>query len=122
MARAHSTIVTAWRPGHIPPRWIWFSLAVILIGIVATLAYTQGWLGSHQATVSYQTATVQRGNIVQSVDATGPISAPSTLPLNFKNSGKLAEVDVSVGDRVQPGDVLARLDTSDLQAQLAQAQ
>src|SRR5215204_920709 len=122
MAHAHSTWTTTWHPSHLPPRWIWFLLAVVAIGVAATAAYMQGWVGTRQAAVSYQTATAQRGNIVQSVEATGPISAPSTLPLNFKSAGRLAELDVSVGDRVEAGQVLARLDTADLEAQRAQAQ
>lgn len=71
---------------------------------------------------TYQTATVNKGNLAVSVTATGPISAVNNLPLTFKASGKIAEIKVNVGDQVTKGQVLATLDTTDLKASLAQAQ
>src|SRR5229473_2410590 len=60
--------------------------------------------------VTYLTATVQKGDLSSGVTATGPIAAATAVPLNFKLSGRVAEIDVQIGDRVQPGQVLARLD------------
>src|SRR5581483_920757 len=80
----------------------------------------------HQArattAVSYTTSSAQTGTITNAVTATGPVSAASAVPLNFKSSGKLASINVKVGDQVKAGDVLATLDTTDLQSQLQQAQ
>lgn len=47
------------------------------------------------------------------VTTTGTIEAVQ-VSLGFKVPGKLAEVSVSEGDRVQPGQVVARLDAQDL--------
>jgi HlyD family secretion protein len=102
--------------------------AALLIIILAILALTGALAqardlipGLRQSAPAYQTATVQRGNIEVSVTATGPIEAVNSLPLTFKTSGKLAELDVQPGDRVKKGQVLAKLDTTDLQTALEQA-
>jgi multidrug efflux pump subunit AcrA (membrane-fusion protein) len=55
------------------------------------------------------------------VSATGPVTNPTSVPLTFKSGGKLAEVNVAVGDRVVAGQVLARIDTTDLRLSLEQA-
>lgn len=52
----------------------------------------------------------------------GTVTAPSEIDLGFLRLGTLAERVVDVGDTVSKGDVLARLDASDLQAQLQAAQ
>ncbi|MCA9972034.1 MAG: biotin/lipoyl-binding protein, partial [Anaerolineales bacterium] len=44
------------------------------------------------------------------------------LPLSFGVSGRLKTVTVQPGDRVQAGDLLAELETADLENQLVQAQ
>ena len=62
------------------------------------------------------------GEIRSTISATGPITNPASLPLTFKSSGKLVDLRVQVGDRVTAGQVLAQLDASDLEANLAQAQ
>src|SRR5712691_4936977 len=42
--------------------------------------------------------------------------------MSFKSSGKIAEIYVSVGQQVTAGQPLAKLDTTDLEGALAQAQ
>ncbi|HEX8967660.1 MAG TPA: biotin/lipoyl-binding protein, partial [Chloroflexota bacterium] len=41
---------------------------------------------------------------------------PASVPLSFRSSGKLSEVDVSVGQEITAGQVLARIDPTALQA------
>jgi HlyD family secretion protein len=65
---------------------------------------------------------VTTGTLQVTVAATGPVTNASSVPLTFKSTGKLAEVDVTVGQQVKAGDVLAKLDTTDLQTALEQAQ
>ncbi len=55
--------------------------------------------------------------------AEGQITAVNPeLPLSFTVSGRLKEVFVEPGDRIQAGDLLAELETADLENQLVQAQ
>ncbi len=49
----------------------------------------------------------------------GLIAARRESALGFEQGGRIAEIAVDVGDRVEAGDTLARLDTRTLEAQLA---
>src|SRR5207247_844583 len=122
MARAAGTWPTTWNAKNFPYRPVFFFLLAILLIVAAGLAYMNGLIFRQTVAPTYQSAPVVTGNIVSSISATGPITSPSSLPLTFKNNGKLAELNVQVGDKVTEGQVLARLDTTDLQTQLAQAQ
>ena len=93
--------------------------AALVVSGVAVYRYRAA---SSAAATSYTTTRVQRGTITDAVTGTGPIAASQAVPLNFKNSGKISEIDVNVGDKVKAGQVLAKLDDSDLKTQLQQAQ
>ncbi|HLY64831.1 MAG TPA: biotin/lipoyl-binding protein, partial [Chloroflexota bacterium] len=67
-------------------------------------------------------ATVKRGDLVQTVSASGTTVTPTQAKLSFTVSGKLAKIDVSAGDQVAAGQVLAEIDPSDLQSALQQTQ
>jgi len=93
--------------------------AALVVSGVAVYRYRAA---SAAGASAYTTTRVQRGAITDAVTGTGPIAASQAVPLNFKNSGKVSEIDVNVGDKVKAGRVLAKLDDSDLRAQLQQAQ
>lgn len=104
--------------------WGAATLLVIVVVLQVTGVLAQAWRllpGQGQTTPTYQTATVARTNLSTSVTATGPVAAVSNLPLTFKSSGKLASIDVAVGDHITKGQKLATLDTTDLQLSLDQA-
>jgi HlyD family secretion protein len=73
-------------------------------------------------TAAPETATVKRGTLTQTVSASGTIKARPQVDLTFQSLGQIKRLDVQVGDRVQAGQVLARLDTTDLELAVAQAQ
>ena len=60
--------------------------------------------------------------VSKTVRAVGNLTAPSQTSLAFQASGLLKEVKVKDGDRVKKGDVLAKLDTTQLDLQVIQAQ
>jgi len=90
--------------------------------VVSGVAVYRYRAASSAAATSYTTTRVQRGTITDAVTGTGPISASQSVPLNFKNSGKVSEIDVNIGDKAKAGQVLAKLDETDLKTQLQQAQ
>ncbi len=98
------------------------AVVVALALIAASVGIYRYRNASAGTAVPYTTSKAVQGNLAQTVTATGPISAAQAVPLNFKNSGKLAEIDVKVGETVTAGQVLAKLDTADLTASLNQAQ
>jgi HlyD family secretion protein len=69
-----------------------------------------------------QTATVTQGDIVLSALGSGTLMPASETDLVFHVDGTVKEVLVGVGDQVHAGDALARLDTTDLERALAQAE
>lgn len=67
------------------------------------------------------TFTVQRGEVVQEINFEGLVSLVDEKPVSFGVAGVLREIFVQVGDTVQQGDILAKLDVSDFEQQLAVA-
>jgi HlyD family secretion protein len=84
-------------------------LMLILLGGLA-FPIVQGRMA--HSTPGYTQVT--RGNFALTVSATGPIQS-ATYNVDFSGTGKIAEIDVSVGERVTQGQVLARMDKTSLQ-------
>jgi RND family efflux transporter MFP subunit len=68
-----------------------------------------------------QTGTVTRGDIVITADGSGELVPARELELFFRTGGVLDEVLVETGDRVEEGEMLARLETADLERAVAEA-
>jgi len=69
-----------------------------------------------------QTAKIQRGNLTASLSAAGTVVAQSQVALMFQASGQVKEIDTKVGDKVKAGQVLAKLDATDLEMAVIKAQ
>ncbi len=93
--------------------------AVVLLVVVVGGIY---FLISHSAGGKYQFVTVTQGTITEVVSVTGNTTPVQSLDLSFETGGTVAAVYKNAGDSVNAGDALVSLDTSGLQAQLAQAQ
>jgi HlyD family secretion protein len=74
------------------------------------------------ADANARNATLGTGSLTATVSATGNIQAESDVKLSFQQPGIVAEVVVKVGDAVKKDDVLAKLDTTDLELSFSQAQ
>jgi HlyD family secretion protein len=68
------------------------------------------------------TAQVRRGTIISSVETTGKLEALKSARLSFRTSGRVERVVAKQGDQVKTGQVLAELDSDNLQRQLREAQ
>ena len=69
-----------------------------------------------------KTATVERGNIEVTIDATGTIEPLNIVEVSSKASGKILEITVEEGDYVEQDDVIARIETTYVEADLEQAE
>jgi HlyD family secretion protein len=96
--------------------------AVALVGLVAGGAVVASRVNAPPAKAEIRTQAVTKGSVIQSVAVAGSVAATSQTKMSFKTSGKIAAVYVSVGQQVTAGQPLAKLDTTDLEAALAQAQ
>jgi HlyD family secretion protein len=94
-------------------------LAVVGLLLVSGVAYG-AWQGPLSAsspavtpTSAYQTSVVRRADLTISVVGSGKVVASQTVDLSFPVSGKVATLNVQLGDQVKAGDVLAILDGID---------
>jgi HlyD family secretion protein len=71
---------------------------------------------------SGEAVVIQLGTLVSMVKATGQLEARTEVMLGFEINGVVAEVPLERGQAVRAGDLLARLDTSEAELQLAQAE
>jgi HlyD family secretion protein len=72
--------------------------------------------------VSFDTVKVERGNITNTVTATGTVEAITTVNVGTQVSGILQHVYVTFNQDVKQGQLLAKLDETALKAQLDQSQ
>ena len=90
------------------------------MGLVAFGVTSLGSSGSASATETE--TTVQTGNVTETVSATGNAAAADSLTLNFQSGGTLTEVDVTAGQTVTKGQVLAKIDSTTAANQLRTAE
>jgi HlyD family secretion protein len=106
-------------------RW---RLLIVAFAIVALLVAGGGWYYYYQylptqttnGEEKIQTATVRRGSIVLLASGTGTLVPAAEVSLGFGAGGDLVDLPVQVGDQVEAGDILARLDNTDAQSQVSQ--
>jgi HlyD family secretion protein len=100
----------------------WGRRALWLLAIL-TLGAGGGWwalqLGAAGPQVSYDTVPAARQTLVVKVQATGNIQPTTEVEVSSERSGVIRTVNVNANSVVKKGDVLARLDTERLEAQLA---
>lgn len=71
---------------------------------------------------AFQSATVKRQDIVSSVVATGTIEPIKVIDVKSQASGEILEMPVELGDHVNKGDLLVRIDPRDVRNAYEQAQ
>lgn len=102
------------------PRRSWLWPAIIAVVVLAGLAF---WWKKREAggnESAYRTTEVERGDIRVAISATGTLSAISTVTVGSQISGQVTDVRVDFNSPVKKGDVLARIDSSTYEAQIAQ--
>ena len=95
-------------------------LSVILIIIIIFISIKI--LGPKDNSTNIVSGTVQRVNLTQTVVATGQVTSKTDLNLSFNSTGPVSVMNVSVGDKVWKGQVLATLNQGKELAALTKAQ
>ena len=101
-------------------RWITVLIVLALGAIVLSACGAQPSPAAQ--TAAERTAAAKRGTIRASVSASGKIDPAGKVNLNFGVPGTVQDVLVSEGQTVQQGDVLAKLDTDNLELAVKQAE
>ncbi|MFA6551564.1 MAG: efflux RND transporter periplasmic adaptor subunit, partial [Patescibacteria group bacterium] len=101
---------------------IFSKTGVIILLVVVAIGGAYFYFSSQKTAPEYTTVAVKRGPLTQSVDATGKVESAERINLNFKTTGRIAQITVKAGDKVSTGQILARLESRALQSQVADAQ
>lgn len=96
-------------------------IALLLASAYAAYAYYQRRKVA-EAAVHYETCQVTRGALTVTVSATGTLEPVNEVEVGSEVSGTIKTVEADYNDRVKVGQVLARIDTSKLEAQVLQSE
>lgn len=100
-------------------KWIAIFLVVILvIGVVVVKSMG----GNGEQLPMVQTKPLAKGAIRQTLSLSGPISGTDSVEVVSNLHAEIQEILVKEGDKVEEGQVLARLDSSELERQITIAQ
>jgi multidrug efflux system membrane fusion protein len=117
----HQSMVTRRRLGE--------RLNLVLVGFLGVMGGTgcdravpEAAAQTREATLRVRTAPVGKGPIDKPIRGTGVVQPKQTMDLSFKLGGVLQSVDADDGQRVKKGQVLARIDPTEVAANVAQAQ
>ncbi|MCM2474782.1 efflux RND transporter periplasmic adaptor subunit [Rhizobium sp. CG5] len=107
-----SLLATARKPAG-RSRWLWR-----ILGLGAIVAVGGGYylVPAGGASYSYTTSAAKRGNLTVIVTATGSVEPTVQVDVSSEQSGTVREVFVDYNSTVKEGEVVARLDTAKLEA------
>ena len=78
------------------------------------------YVSSQTPATTVKTGVVERGDLVETISATGALSAVNNVDISSKITGRIVEVLVEENQHVKAGDVLVRLDDTALMATMRQ--
>ncbi|WP_348254754.1 efflux RND transporter periplasmic adaptor subunit [Leptolyngbya sp. ST-U4] len=104
-----------------PAPW---AIGLLAAGLLGTGGITYAVMQRNTGTpdVATMTVPVESQSLRVRITASGTVQPIQTVNLSPKTSGVLAELLVEQGERVQQGQVVARMESRTIQAQLTQAQ
>jgi HlyD family secretion protein len=99
-------------------RWVRWAVVALVVIVVGWLIFGRGGEDGPK----YTTQDVTKGDLTVTVTATGNLEPRNQVDIGSELSGTIRSVAVDVNDEVKAGQVLTKLDTSRLEAQVLQAQ
>ena len=99
----------------------WRIVATLLMGLLLASATACNPFGGDKEEVSQRLVEVVRSDLAVTVSGSGNIEITKEANVTFRVGGRIEKLFVEDGDKVAKGDVLARLDTTDLELALAQS-
>jgi HlyD family secretion protein len=97
--------------------WIITAVVFILLAGLALFWFADG----NSQSIRYKTSEVKQGDLTVTVTATGTLEPVNQVDVGSEISGTIKQVNVDFNDHVTQGQVLAVLDTDQLQARVNQA-
>jgi HlyD family secretion protein len=101
-----------------------FRMRAIVIGILVLVAAAGGYWW-YRVGVTHQVAStvlVRRGTITATVETTGKVRSARQVELSLPFGGRVKRVAVSVGDKVEAGQLLLEVEAPDAERQVREAE
>jgi HlyD family secretion protein len=92
------------------------------IAVVLAIAAIVAWRSFAPAAIALVTVPVQQGTLVRTVTSSGTVNPQNSISIGSQISGTISEVDADYNSVVKTGQVLARIDPTQFQTTLDQAQ
>lgn len=109
--------------GAVNMAWHWLRTHLWLAVALAIIAGLALWQGSRLfAGASVAVDTVRRGDLVETVVASGHVETPFRVEIGSQMTGTVTKIAVREGQSVKAGQLLIQLDTHELAAGVVQAQ
>ncbi|MEH2109556.1 efflux RND transporter periplasmic adaptor subunit [Nostoc sp.] len=103
-----------------PLRWLVGLMAgsALVVGTITT--YTLVNQGTNKEDIAQLTVPVAAQNVTLRITASGKVVPVQSVNISPKNPGVLSQLYVEQGDRIQQGQILARMDSAGIEAQRSQ--
>lgn len=103
-----------------PLRWLIGLMAgsALVVGTITT--YTLVNQGTNKEDIAQLTVPVAAQNVTLRITASGKVVPVQSVNISPKNPGVLSQLYVEQGDRIQQGQILARMDSAGIEAQRSQ--
>lgn len=96
-------------------------IAAVVVVVAVLVVVGKNTTGGTTKPTQFQTQEAQRGDMTVIITATGTLQATNSVDVGSELSGTVKTVQADYNDRVKAGQVLVRLDTLKLEAQLTQS-
>ncbi len=101
-------------------RWLIGLLAAGVLVVGTTTTYTLSNRGTSEEDIAQLTVPVAAKNITLRITASGMVQPIQNVNISPKNPGILSQLYVEQGDQVKQGQIIARMDSADIQAEVDQ--
>ncbi|MBO3463042.1 efflux RND transporter periplasmic adaptor subunit [Aetokthonos hydrillicola Thurmond2011] len=102
-------------------RWVIGLLAASMLVVGTATTYTVVNRLNNKEDISQLTVGVQAKDITVRITASGKVQPIQNVNISPKNPGLLTHLYVEQGDKVKAGQIIARMDSADIEAQVDQA-
>lgn len=104
-----------------PLRWFIGLMTAGALVVGTTTAYTVVNRGASKQDIVALTVPVEAKDVTVRIAASGKVQPVQSVNISPKNPGTLTELYVEQGDKVKQGQILAKMDSADIQAKILQA-
>ena len=109
------------KPARKPQRWAIGLVAAGLLAVPTTIYIAKSESQPKVDAIATMTVPVEAQNLTVRITSSGTVQPVQRVNLSPKGSGRIAELFVEQGDKVEAGQIVARMESRDVEAQLAQA-